>query len=353
MLYNRLRYCYRVLKEILFNCSFKKYYLYFKYPQYKKRGKTIYIITSPEYGNLGDHAIAESEIEYLNKRFSNYFLQEVPDSMFNKQIIGILKNLSRDDIICLIGGGNFGVLYPEIEYNRRYLISRCGKCPILMFPQSSVWGDNWYEKKQLARSAQIYEKNDKLVLMARDKRTFHLMKENFRNDIYLMPDIVLTMNKSSTLTNYNKREVLLCFRNDVEKTLSRDIIETIKQIINKKGYIIRTIDTETYKHIPRCERSKSLSDIIATFANCRCVITDRLHGMIFSTVTGTPCLAFDNSTKKVSGVANEWVNNDCIILYDPDQTINNQLEKLLTKTHFEYDSCKIISLFDELFDKYF
>ena len=68
MLYNRLRYCYRVLKEILFNCSLKKYYLYFRYPQDKKRAKTIYIITSPEYGNLGDHAIAESEIEYLKNR---------------------------------------------------------------------------------------------------------------------------------------------------------------------------------------------------------------------------------------------------------------------------------------------
>lgn len=38
------------------------------------------------------------------------------------------------------------------------------------------------------------------------------------------------------------------------------------------------------------------------------VITDRLHGMIFAAITGTPCIAFDNISKKVSGVY-KWIES--------------------------------------------
>ena len=38
----------------------------------------------------------------------------------------------------------------------------------------------------------------------------------------------------------------------------------------------------------------------------RSLITDRIHGMLFAAVTGTPCIALDNVSKKVSG-AYEWI----------------------------------------------
>ena len=39
------------------------------------------------------------------------------------------------------------------------------------------------------------------------------------------------------------------------------------------------------------------------------VVTDRLHCMIFCAVTGTPCIAFDNSNKKISGVYKMWLGD--------------------------------------------
>ena len=39
------------------------------------------------------------------------------------------------------------------------------------------------------------------------------------------------------------------------------------------------------------------------------VVTDRLHCMIFCAITETPCIAFDNSNKKISGVYKAWLSN--------------------------------------------
>ena len=49
---------------------------------------------------------------------------------------------------------------------------------------------------------------------------------------------------------------------------------------------------------------------INEFADVQLVITDRLHSMIFSIIGGTKCIAFDNKTKKVSGVYDEWLKNE-------------------------------------------
>ena len=45
------------------------------------------------------------------------------------------------------------------------------------------------------------------------------------------------------------------------------------------------------------------------FRRARLVITDRLHGMIFAAITGTPCIALNNSSGKVEGVWSLWLRH--------------------------------------------
>ena len=44
------------------------------------------------------------------------------------------------------------------------------------------------------------------------------------------------------------------------------------------------------------------------FASAELVVTDRLHGMIFATITGTPCLVFSNNNHKVSE-SYKWIHS--------------------------------------------
>ncbi len=50
------------------------------------------------------------------------------------------------------------------------------------------------EKEELERSVCIYNKNKNLVLIARDEESFKILKENFINEIYMLPDVVLSLN---------------------------------------------------------------------------------------------------------------------------------------------------------------
>ena len=49
------------------------------------------------------------------------------------------------------------------------------------------------------------------------------------------------------------------------------------------------------------------------FSQYRLIITDRLHGMVFSYVVGTPCIAIDNKTGKSKALYNDWIKNSPLI----------------------------------------
>ncbi len=44
------------------------------------------------------------------------------------------------------------------------------------------------------------------------------------------------------------------------------------------------------------DRMEELNSKFAEFLSSGLVITDRLHGMIFAAITGTPCIALDNKS---------------------------------------------------------
>ena len=61
------------------------------------------------------------------------------------------------------------------------------------------------------------------------------------------------------------------------------------------------------------------------------LVTDRLHGMIFSYLVGTPCIVLDNKTKKVSGVYNSWLSKTDLIfpLFEPKEVC--EIEEFIDK----------------------
>ena len=53
-------------------------------------------------------------------------------------------------------------------------------------------------------------------------------------------------------------------------------------------------------------RREGLKEFFDQLRRAEIVVTDRLHGMIFCALTGVPCIALDNSYRKVSG-AYDWL----------------------------------------------
>ena len=344
---------YRFRETICVNYIYRYFSLLRCGKKYSGHKKTIYIVTTPEYGNLGDHAIAQAEIDFTRKKYQDYELMEIPDSAFDRNIECLSRFTNEDDVIFLIGGGNFGMLYRESEYIRRTVIRKCKRCKIVMFPQSSTYSNSKFDSLELKRSIRLYSAHSKLYLLARDHKTYAMMQQAFyRNHVFLVPDIVLTWNIEDLINQKqtgNKR-VLFCIRKDLESKADSDLIDRSFRQTKQKGLSIDEFDTETYRKINANMRIEELVSALDKFIQADYVITDRLHGMVLACLTGTPCLAFDNSTGKVSG-QHTWISNPEIMLYNPDQDISQQIEMLLEKEKFRYNSAMCYNIMSDTLDR--
>ena len=148
-----------------------------------------------------------------------------------------------------------------------------------------------------------------------------------------------------------RQNVLLCFREDKEQSISeqvkRTIIVTVKQC--GKEYL-ETTTVEKYAISPN-QRETFVYKKLQEFRNSELVITDRLHAMLFAAITGTPCIAFDNCSKKVSGVY-EWIYQlKYIKIVNRESDIHLLLNEFLGSTVKECEFHKLEGNYNNMAEK--
>ena len=261
--------------------------------------KNIFIIGTPNHGNMGDQAIWYATQKLLEKYFTNANVVDVDMSDFWTDIEGIAHLIQNQDILILQGGGNFGNYYMDDEMIRRFVINRFRNNRIIMFPQTVYFSKDKEGEEELKQSVSIYNKNKNLVLIARDAESFECLKANFTNDMYMLPDVVLSLNAVNT--KKERKGALICLRNDKESVMNQQNVEKMKEVIKKAFSEITYTDTQVDDYCKE-NRELLLMHKLEEFQSAELVITDRLHGMIFSVITGTPCIVFDNFNGKVKNV---------------------------------------------------
>lgn len=268
--------------------------------------KNIYLFLGADYGNLGDVAITYAQIKYLKEFYENYNVVEIPISQTFAGIKTIKKIIKKDDVIVLIGGGNTSDLYDDIEFLRQLVIWNFRKYRIIGFPQTAYFSASTKGKICRKMVHWIYSKAKYLTIMAREENTEQIFKKELKKiDICTAPDIVMTLNKHAKT---ERKGVLVCMRSDKESNIS---VNEYKQLISKlksKFEIVDYQDTQV-GDVNAENRYQKLDDVIAKFQNHELVITDRLHGMILSFITGTPALFYDNANHKISACF-KWIS-DC------------------------------------------
>lgn len=315
----------------------------------KKDAKKIILALSANYGNLGDVAITHAQRKFLQSNFPDYNLLEIPIDKTYENMKSLKKVVNKDDIITIIGGGNFGDIYLDIEESRQFFIKQFPKNKIICFPQTIDFSQSKKGRKELKRAVNLYGKNKKLILFAREKKSFDIMKNNFKkNNVYLVPDIVLSLNEQYPK---EKREyITLCFRNDKENKINNSKKDEVKELL-KKYYKGKLAEKDTHVgdvKIEREDREKYLQDIWRTFKRSRIVLTDRLHGMIFCMITGTPCIAFPNSNGKIQSTYETWLKDvQYIKMLDEDFIMPDLIEQInmLLSENSEYS--KTVNLKDK------
>lgn len=279
------------------------------FEKYKGKKKCI-VCLAADYGNLGDVAITYAQYHFLKSILSDYEVVDFPISTTLGNLKSLKKVCSKEDIITIVGGGNMGDLYGDIELLRLMIVRLFPKNRIISFPQTVEYLDIHQNRFLLNMSKKVYNKHKHLLMCARESVSYAKMKELYPNcNLCLVPDIVMTLDKRSEHIRRVPNLITLCLRNDKEKkntALDEDLLT--KQIINL-GYNINMRDT----HISRSkmsveERNHELDLIWNDFSRSRIVITDRLHGMIFAYITGTPAIVLPNSNFKIEKCFT-WIDN--------------------------------------------
>lgn len=294
------------IRVLVFLLNFRKN-PYFRPENYGK-GKKIYVFLVADYGNLGDVAISYAQSEFIHRYFPELEIIEVPISQSAEGMHFAQKHIKPGDLVATNGGGNFGDLYPEIETLRRLVIQSFPKNRIISFPQTVDFAENATGQAALKLAQTTYSAHKQLVLGAREERSFAAMKNLFPlNEVVLSPDIVMSLNKVQPMKE--RKGLVICLRNDAEKRLTPEQDDVLNRLISRNFEQKTLYDTHIGRgNLTPGERIEELNRIWDCFRSAELVITDRLHGMIFCFITGTPCLVFLNSNHKVIDCY-EWIKS--------------------------------------------
>lgn len=280
----------------------------------------------PYYSNIGDTLIWEGE---------RAFLKKLPYKCLDyaSNVTCTFPELSPDVIILLQGGGNFGDLWRVHQEFRLEIIKRYPGHRIIMFPQSVYYRD----ENLMKRDAQEMARHPDLILCARESTSYISLKETFRNQILLVPDMAfcIPLNYLKPHCRREKDKALFLKRRDKELSTGyfypqnmecRDWPSMERRMwkmflfekslgmtlrLNKWGlnYFYKMGSGVINWYAQHFLRPALVKTGVEFLSRYRYVYTTRLHVMILSILLGKECTFFDNSYGKNSAFYETWLKD--------------------------------------------
>ena len=314
-----------------------------------KTKQRVFILGSEEFGNLGDHQIVFSTERFIEESLPDAAVFVVTHPKFPLFKPLLRMHIKKNDIIVFPGGGNVGDEYAQAEKMRCDIIRTWHKNPKIIFPQTIQYSKTAVGNDMLENAKKYYSKKNNLVFFARDKVSYDFAVENFSCDTFLIPDIVLTESKQTQSSR--KKQILLCLRNDVEKNISAGEEKLLESLINDTDYTLTRTDLQLEYNVERTLQHIQLNKTFALWSESSLLITDRLHGMIFAAITGTPCIVLSNYNHKVKG-AYDWISYLPYIKYaNSVDEVSGYIPELLNMHDIVYDNSPLLPHFEKLKEK--
>ena len=270
----------------------------------------IITLCVPRHGNRGDIAISLAQRKLLAENFPGHVLIELPGDLCAGYPRLITRNLNTNDVLLTNGGGYFGSLWRNEMLAELNILRHFPHNRIIVMPQTWYYSDDGRGRKELACDRRAFSQFTDLHVFARDRNSFDLIQReglypNARS-IHHVPDMVCSMDFTD-LVPEKRSGVLVCLRPDPEKVMdSQKQNEIVARLLRGSGHVGFFSTNPANSPVKIRDWEAALAELLTRIAWAELVVTDRLHGMLFAAITGTPCVAFDNRTGKVSGV-HEWI----------------------------------------------
>ena len=271
------------------------------------RSRIVYLLDVPTHDNLGDHAIAYAQRKFLEKALPDAHILEIPVQLVEMHLPFMRRHLHPDDLFCMIGGGNFGDAYLMHEYTKRKVCSMFPDNRVIIFPQTVSYSDTPQGRRELKLTQEALNRHRRLTITARDKVSHQRARCWFpETESILTPDIVLSL--EPVTTEVSRKGILCCLRRDQERNTAIHASDVLNAL-GQAGYAFSLSDTIASHGVSIRQRPDELAAKWQEFRGAELVITDRLHGMIFSCITATPCVVLDNDNHKIRNFYDTWLRD--------------------------------------------
>lgn len=312
----------------------------------------VVIIGTPLYGNLGDQALAIATYNFFEVcGIHEEDVLEIPLNIFEGMTAKKVKKIVRNRRVFIQAGGFMGNIWPGTEKQIQRIISLFGDRTIIILPQTITYSDDKEGRNLKEKSKKIYSTCDKLIICVREKDSISVAEElTEKKNIICVPDMVIGFLNADMKKNIRKKECLFCMRQDRERSITDELVLKLQLAAEKKGLKVNYTDTVLKEYIYPKERKAKVEQKLNEFAGAKLVVTDRLHGMLFAVITGTPCLFLDNINGKVGNVY-EWIKDlDYVMPVADIAHIEEYLDKLLSLGEQHYSQDQYCRLYKKLID---
>ena len=209
---------------------------------YQER-RHVFVALAADYGNLGDLAITYAQIKFLKGAFPDSLIEPIPISRTLSAIKQLRQVIRDEDIITLVGGGNTGDMYDDIQYLRELYIANFSRNRIISFPQTIAFSESAYGRWAARRASRVYASHPDLTIMARDSSSYQRATSIFCScRVVLAPDVVLTLDEVAPAGT--REGVLLALRSDLERGLSS---EDQQSVLSLEG-VLGSLQGTRYAH---------------------------------------------------------------------------------------------------------
>ena len=272
------------------------------------------LVGTPIHGNLGDHLLTLSAMQYLSQNFG--VLIEVSMECFMLHGDKIARQLNEQDFVFICGGGWMGTIWKDDELRLQQMITLFCRQKIVVLPQTAFYDPKSPDYDSLLSSMkQAISKAERICFTFRDQKSYDFARREFPEgkSYLLLPDNALLFEPDSLFYGRLKQEkkegIYLCLREDCEGKILPAQKQVFYSMLRQQGYVLKQGSTIDWKIVPTALRNWRIRKKIFEIGKSKLMITDRLHGMIFAVLAGTPCIVLDNESKKVSGVYGLWLKN--------------------------------------------
>lgn len=291
-------------------------------------GEQCVLVDYPNHSNVGDSAIWLGELHLL--RHAGIRIVAIGDLICDSWA-EITKAIGGRTIL-IHGGGNFGDLWGRHHHFRERLCHDFPRNRIVQLPQSIHFED---DANRLA-SLEVFRSHPDLHLMVRDRCSLGIAETFAPGRAYLVPDAALCLPRETRTRWKMKYDMLVLLRTDQESTqhqrieplLPEGVRANITDWLDEKGGFWH----RCYARLQQIDPDKRplLRSVVNAFVlgaanqlagnrfdrgmgliqSARVVVTDRLHTVILSWLSGTPVYFSDNTYGKLSNVMECWLKDE-------------------------------------------